>query len=65
VLPKGIQMQSEKLTIKQTATGWWTVQRGRIQLAGAWTRDGAERERELLHALGEGAERRAGARSEA
>jgi hypothetical protein len=53
-------MQTNQLTIKQTATGWWTVQRGRIQLAGAWTKDGAERERELLKALSECSKRRAG-----
>jgi hypothetical protein len=58
-------MQSDKLTIKQTATGWWTVQRGRIQLAGAWTKDGAERERELLRALSQCSKRRAGARNTA
>jgi hypothetical protein len=58
-------MQTDQLTIKRTATGWWTVERGQVQLAGAWTRDGAERERELLKALGQCSERRAGARTEA
>jgi hypothetical protein len=58
-------MQTSELTIKRTATGWWTVQRGQIQLAGAWTRDGAERERQLLTALGECSERRAGDTAEA
>ena len=56
-------MQTNELTIKRTATGWWTVQRGQIHVAGAWTRDGAERERELLKALSQCSERRAGART--
>ena len=58
-------MQTPKLTIKQTSTGWWTVQRGRIQLAGAMTRDGAERELELLRRLADCSSRRAGARGDA
>jgi hypothetical protein len=45
-------MQDERLTIKQTATGYWTVQRGATQLAGAMTRAAAEREREMLKRLG-------------
>lgn len=57
-------MQTDQLTIRQTATGWWTVQRGRIELAGAMTRDGAERELELLRRLAECSTRRAGARSD-
>jgi hypothetical protein len=44
-------MQPEKLTIKQTATGYWTVQRGPVHLSGAMTRKGAEAERELLKRL--------------
>ena len=40
--------QPEQLTIKQTPTGYWTVQRGATQLAGAATRKGAEAERELF-----------------
>jgi len=55
-------MAPETLTIKRTATGWWTIQRGRIQIAGAWTKSGAERELELLRALSRSRPRRAGAR---
>ncbi len=43
--------RDEPLTIKQTHTGYWTVQRGGIQLAGSMTRKGAEAERELLRRL--------------
>jgi hypothetical protein len=51
--------QAEKLTIKQTATGWWTVQRGTVPLSGAMTRRGAEREREMLRRLSLASARRA------
>ena len=44
-------MQREPLTIKQTATGYWVVQRGAVQLTGAITREAAEAERELLERL--------------
>ena len=44
-------MQSERLTIKQTATGYWSVQRGPVHLTGASTRKGAEAERDLLKRL--------------
>ena len=44
-------MQSEPLTVKQTPTGYWVVQRGAIQLAGAPTRRAAEAERDLLDRL--------------
>ena len=54
---------SPRLTIKQTATGWWTVQRGTVQLAGAMTRTAAERERDLLRRLGRSSGRRAGSRT--
>jgi hypothetical protein len=57
-------MQTDQLTIRQTATGWWTVQRGRIELAGAMTREGAERELELLLRLADCSTRRAGVRSD-
>jgi hypothetical protein len=40
--------QAEQLTIKQTPTGYWSVQRGATHLAGAATRKGAEAERDLL-----------------
>lgn len=43
--------QDEQLTIKQTHTGYWSVQRGTVHLAGAMTRKGAEAERELLRRL--------------
>ena len=44
--------QPEQLTIKQTPTGYWSVQRGATHLSGAATRKGAEAERELLKRLG-------------
>jgi hypothetical protein len=44
-------MRPERLTIKQTPTGYWTVQRGAIHVAGSMTREGAEAERELLRRL--------------
>jgi hypothetical protein len=43
--------QPEQLTIRQTPTGYWTVQRGATHLTGAATRKGAEAERELLRRL--------------
>jgi hypothetical protein len=49
----------EQLTIKQTRTGYWTVQRGSVHLAGAMTREGAEAERELLSRLSRLTSRRA------
>ena len=56
-------MQPPRLTIKQTATGYWTVQRGSVQLAGAMTRTAAERERDMLRSLSLASERRAGTRT--
>jgi hypothetical protein len=53
---------SEQLTIKQTATGYWTVRRGSVDLAGAMTRKGAEAERELLQRLRTRSVRRASRR---
>jgi hypothetical protein len=44
-------VQSEPLTIKQTPTGYWVVQRGAVHLAGAPTRHAAEAERDLLDRL--------------
>jgi hypothetical protein len=52
-------MQAEQLTIKQTPTGYWTVQRGSVQLAGAMTRSAAEHERETLKRLNLATSRRA------
>jgi len=43
--------QAEQLTIKQTPTGYWSVQRGATHLAGAATRKGAEAERDLLRRI--------------
>ena len=50
--------QTDQLTIKQTPTGYWTVQRGATQLAGAATRKGAEAERELFRRIGSRDQRR-------
>jgi len=44
--------QAEQLTIRQTPTGYWSVQRGATHITGAMTRKGAEAERELLKRLG-------------
>jgi hypothetical protein len=55
-------MQSERLTIRQTATGYWTVLRGRTHVAGSLTRRGAEAERELMLRLSRRSVRRADAR---
>jgi hypothetical protein len=54
--------ESQQLTIEQTATGYWTVRRGSVDLAGAVTRKGAEAERDLLRRLRSRAVRRAGQR---
>jgi hypothetical protein len=44
---------SRRLSIKQTPTGYWVVERGGVSIAGATTRRAAEAERELLRRLGE------------
>ena len=44
-------VQAERLKVKQTATGYWVVERGAVQLAGATTQRGAEAERDLLNRL--------------
>jgi hypothetical protein len=44
-------VHKERLTIGQTATGYWVVKRGSVHLAGALTRKSAEAERELLERL--------------
>jgi hypothetical protein len=41
----------DRLTIKQTATGYWVVQQGATHLASAMTRKAAEAERHLLNQL--------------
>lgn len=51
------------LTIERTATGYWAVQRGGVQVAFAMTRRAAEHERETLRRLSEGSARRAGVRA--
>ena len=58
-------MQAERLTIKQTATGYWVVERGAVQLAGATTRRAAEAERDLLNRLRDRSVRRLSRRGEA
>jgi hypothetical protein len=45
------QVSRQRLTIKQTATGYWVVQRGSVPLVGAVTRKAAEAERELAERL--------------
>jgi hypothetical protein len=52
-------MPAPQLTIKQTPTGYWTVERGAVHLASAMTRKGAEAERELLKRLERQSEKRA------
>jgi hypothetical protein len=44
-------VHDERLKIKQTATGYWVVERGVVQLAGAMTRQAAEAERDLRNRL--------------
>jgi len=51
-------MDEERLTVEQTATGYWVVQRGSVQLAGAVTRKAAEAERELAERLRDRGRRR-------
>ncbi|MCW3031881.1 MAG: hypothetical protein QOK19_12 [Solirubrobacteraceae bacterium] len=55
----------ESLAIERTATGYWSVQRGSVQLAFAMTRSAAEHERETLQRLARCSTRRAGTRSAA
>ena len=43
---------TEQLTIRQTPTGYWSVQRGATHIRGALTRKAAEAERDLLKRLG-------------
>jgi hypothetical protein len=50
---------SERLTVRQTQTGYWTVQRGSVHIAGSMTRRGAEAERDMLTRLGRRTVRRA------
>jgi hypothetical protein len=45
------QVHADQLKIKQTATGYWIVERGAVQLAGGMTRSAAEAERDLVNQL--------------
>jgi hypothetical protein len=56
------QPHAQRLTIKQTATGWWTVRRGAVDVAGSMTRRGAEAERDLMLRLSRRSPRRAAER---
>jgi len=58
-------VQAERLTIKQTATGYWVVERGAVQLAGATTRRAAEAERDLVNRLHDRSVRRVSRRDRA
>jgi hypothetical protein len=51
------------LTIEQTPTGYWTVQREGRHLAGSMTRRGAEAERDLMLRLSRRSVRRTSARA--
>ena len=53
------KVEDDRLTVARTATGYWVVRRGNTQLAGALTRQAAERERALVERL----RRRCGRRS--
>jgi hypothetical protein len=57
--------RANALMVKRSATGYWTVQRGSVQLAFAMTREAAEHERETLQRLRRCSSRRAGTRSAA
>jgi hypothetical protein len=46
-----VTQPDQQLSIKQTRTGYWSVQRGSVQLSSSMTRKGAEAERELLSRL--------------
>jgi hypothetical protein len=59
---RAVRGPTSALTVKQTATGYWTVQRGGVQLAFAMTREAAERERQTLERLRRCSDRRAGSR---
>jgi hypothetical protein len=49
---------TSRLTVNESRTGYWMVQRDSVQLAGGPTRHAAERERELLEGLHHRASRR-------
>jgi hypothetical protein len=50
---------AQELTVQQTATRYWVVLSGAVELAGAVTREAAEAERELLRRLHDRRVRRA------
>ncbi len=52
------QPRTQSLTVRRTATGYWAVQRGSVQLAFAMTRQAAEHERETLERISRCSERR-------
>ncbi len=60
--PDGSPVRKPALTVNQTATGYWAVQRGGVQMAFAMTRAAAEHERETLERLRRCSDRRAGGR---
>jgi hypothetical protein len=43
--------EDQQLTVKQTASNYWVVERGANAIAGALTREAAEAERELMRRL--------------
>jgi hypothetical protein len=49
---------ADQLVVAQTATGYWVVRRGDVQLAGAVTQRAAERERERMRRLASRSPRR-------
>jgi hypothetical protein len=54
---------ADTLTIEQTPTGYWTVQREGRHLAGSMTRRGAEAERDLMLRLSRRSVRRTSTRA--
>jgi hypothetical protein len=54
---------TDTLTIEQTPTGYWTVQREGRHLAGSMTRRGAEAERDLMLRLSRRSVRRTSTRT--
>jgi hypothetical protein len=43
--------EDQQLTVKQTASNYWVVERDQNAIAGALTREAAEAERELMRRL--------------
>jgi hypothetical protein len=43
--------RSEQLTVKQSASNYWVVRSGSVELSGGITRQAAEAERELMRRL--------------